>query len=428
MSDQQGVPPNYFYHQLPNGIEMIGQYMPSLSSATFGFQLEAAVVHEPEEKQGLAHLFENMLFRGTKQKDARALNEAFESLGARKGIATGLETTQVWARIVHTKFDATLELMQELLLTPTFPSNELEQVRNIVLQEIRRSDDEPASRVGELVRTSFYQGTSLSRLLLGTNESVRTLQRPDLQNFWKARYQPNNVLFSIAGKFDWEHVVARMESLFGTWEGRALPSPEQQPRPTNSVSLEHHEGKQEHIVLMFPFPSYLDSDYYAALAIAEVLGGGSMASRLFVEVREKRSLVYSVSASPISNKHIGAMYVSAGAKPEQAHECLQVIVNELRKLGQDGITDDELERAKVQLKSETVMHGEGSVARRRSIARSWWYERKLRTVQEVKEAIDAVTQEQVMRVLQRFPTLHPLTVAAIGPLTRDELVGDTLSF
>src|SRR5579875_567759 len=126
MSDQHSLPPNYFYHRLPNGIEMIGQYMPSLSSTTFGFQLDAAVIHEPQEKQGLAHLFEYMLFQGTKQKDARALNEAFESLGARKGASTGLETSQVWAQIVNTRLDATLDLFHEVLLMPTFPRDELE--------------------------------------------------------------------------------------------------------------------------------------------------------------------------------------------------------------------------------------------------------------------------------------------------------------
>src|SRR5206468_10508678 len=133
MSDQQNLPPNYFYHQLPNGIEMVGQYMPSLNSITFGFQLDAAIIHEPEDKQGLAHLFEYMLFQGTKEKDARALNEAFESLGARRGGSSGLEISQVWAQIVNTKFDTTLELVNELLLTSTFPSAELEQMRSIIL-------------------------------------------------------------------------------------------------------------------------------------------------------------------------------------------------------------------------------------------------------------------------------------------------------
>jgi len=426
MNDQPNLPPNYFYHRLSNGLEMVGQYMPSLSSITFGFQLDAAVIHEPEEKKGLAHLFEYMLFQGTKQKDARALNEAFESLGARKGASTGLESSQVWAQIVNTRFDATLQLINELLLTSTFPNDELEQMRSIVLQEIRRRDDEPMSRVSELVRANFYRGSALGRPILGTSESVNALQRQDLLDFWKARYQPNDMLFTIAGKFDWDHVVAQMQTLFDNWSGHAAPRAEERQEPAASIALEHQEGKQEHLALMSPFPNYTDPDYYAAQVVGEVLGG-NMASRLFVEVREKRGLVYSVSAGLASNRHIGAMRVYAGTTPEQGRECLKVIVDELRKLEQDGITADELERAKVQLKSENVMRSEGSGARMGAIARSWWYEHRVRTIQEVKEAIDAVTQEQVLGVLRRFSLLDPLTVVAIGPLERDELVGDTLS-
>src|ERR1700730_10186037 len=179
MSDQIQLPPNYFYHRLANGIEMLGQYMPSLSSITFGLQFDAAVINEPTEKSGLAHLFEYMLFQGTKEKDARALNEAFESLGARKGASTGLETSQVWAQIVNTKFDATLQLINELLLTSTFPKDELEQMRSLVLQEIRRRDDEPMSRISDLIRSNFYAGTALSRSPLGSTESVKALRQQD---------------------------------------------------------------------------------------------------------------------------------------------------------------------------------------------------------------------------------------------------------
>ncbi len=426
MSEQVQLPENYFYHRLPNGIEILGQYMPSLSSITFGLQFNAAVVNEPEEKLGLAHLFEYMLFQGTKEKDARALNEAFESLGARKGASTGLETSQIWAQIVNTKFDDTLALINELVLTSTFPKDELEQMRNIILQEIRRRDDEPMSRIFELVRSNFYQGTALARPLLGTSESVKNLQRYDLRQFWKERYQPNNMLFAIAGKFDWDHVVRRVEELFGGWQGEATPSPEQRPAPEPRIALEHQEGKQEHIALMVPFANYTDPDYYSSLVVSEVLGG-NMASRLFIEVREKRGLVYSVSASQTANKHIGALRIYAGTTPEQAHECLEVIVNELRKLEQEGITADELERAKIQLKSENVMRSEGSAARMGAIARSWWFERKVHTIQEVKEAIDAVTQESILELLRTHSLLKPLTVAAIGPLSEEELVGDVLA-
>lgn len=425
MNDQVNLPPNYFYHRLTNGMEMIGQYMPSLSSITFGFQFDAAVIHEPEEKQGLAHLFEYMLFQGTKTKDARALNEAFESLGARKSASTGLESAQVWAQIVNTKFDATLQLINELLLTSTFPRSELEQMRNLALQEIRRRDDEPMSRIGELIRKNFYQGTALSRPILGTTESVQALKQQDLREFWKARYRPNQALFAIAGKFDWDSVVERVESLFGAWQGEAAPSPEQHPAPVTRITIEHEERQQEHLALMCPFPNYTDPDFYAAQVIAEVLGG-NMASRLFIEVREKRGLVYTVNAGLGSNKTNGALRIYAGTTPAQGHECLEVIVNELRKLQQDGLTPDEMARAKVQLKSETVMRGEGSGARMSAISRSWWYDRKIRTIQEIKDAIDGVTHDQVLRVLQRFSPLDPLAVSAIGPLSQDELVGDTL--
>jgi predicted Zn-dependent peptidase len=425
MSDQQNLPPNYFYHQLSNGIEMVGQYMPSLTSITFGFQLDAAIIHEPEDKQGLAHLFEYMLFQGTKQKDARALNEAFESLGVRKGASTGWETGRVMAQMVSNKFDATLPLMQEILLTPTFPRDDLEQMRSIVLQEIRRRDDEPMSRIFDLARASFYRGTALARSSLGTSASVQSVQRQDLREFWRSRYQPNDVLFAIAGKFAWDHVVEQVQALFGDWSGQAAASPEQRPTPTADITLEPQEGKQEHLGMMFPFPNYTDPDYYAALVISEVLGG-SMASRLFVEVREKRGLVYGVSAGLTGNKHVGAMRIYAGTTPEQGHECLEVIVNELRKLEQEGITADEMARAKVQLKSENVMRGEGSGSRMGALSHSWWYERKLRTIQEVKEEIDAVSEEQVLGVLRRFSPLNPLTVAAIGPLEREALVGNTL--
>lgn len=425
MSDQQQLPHNYFYHRLPNGIEMIGQYMPSLSSITLGFQLDAAVIHEPENKGGLAHLFEYMLFEGTKDKDARALNEAFESLGVRKGASTGWETARVMAQLVHTKLDDTLPLLREVLLTPIFPREEFEQMRSVALQEIRRRDDEPMSRISDLVRSTFYRGTDLARLSLGTTESVQALQRQDLRDFWRKRYHPNNVIFAIAGKFDWDHVVARIQELFGDWSGQATPSPEQRPAPSTDVALEHWEGKQEHLGLMFPFPKATDSDYYAAMLTSEVLGG-NMASRLFVEVREKRGLVYSVGSGLGGNKDIGALRIHAGTTPEQARECLSVIVNELRKLEQEGITTDELNRAKVQLKSEYVMHGEGSGPRMSAIAHSWWLERKVHTIQEIKESIDAVTQEQVMDTLHRFSPFNALTVAAIGPLAKDELVGDTL--
>jgi predicted Zn-dependent peptidase len=178
--------------------------------------------------------------------------------------------------------------------------------------------------------------------------------------------------------------------------------------------------------MAFPFPIIGDSDYYAASLVSEILGGG-MTSRLFREVREKRGLVYSVAAMFAPNGTYGAEYLYAGTTPEKAHETVLVVVEELRKLREEGVTEDELARAKVQLKSELVMHGESSNARMGALARSWWYERKLTTIQELKEAIDRVTTDQIRGLLRRFPPMQPLIIGAIGPRDQDELIGDALS-
>ncbi|HEX6819581.1 MAG TPA: pitrilysin family protein, partial [Ktedonobacterales bacterium] len=308
---------------------------------------------------------------------------------------------------------------------PTFPADEFSQMRSVQLQEIRRRDDEPMRRIMDLARETFYAGTKLGRRGLGTAETVERMRPEDLRDFWRQRYLPGGALLSIAGNFEWDHVVARVGELFGDWTGSPTPAVEETPHPESAVNIEIHEGNQEHIVMAYPFPKYGDPNYYAALVVTEIFGGG-MTSRLFREVREKRGLVYSVAAMFAPNGVYGAQFLYAGTTPEKAHETVTVMREEMRLLREEGVSADELERAKVQLKSELVMRGESSAARMGSLARSWWYEHRLIPIQETKQAIDAVSQEQIMQLLRRFPPARPLVIAAIGPRSREELIGESI--
>ncbi|HLH61330.1 MAG TPA: pitrilysin family protein [Ktedonobacteraceae bacterium] len=418
MRDDLNLAPFYHYHRLANGVQLLGYAMPSLRSVTFGCQFDAAVIHEPEGKQGLAHLFEYLLFQGTKKRDARMLSSAFETLGARRGIDTGFETACVWTQVVHTELETALRLVSELLLEPAFPVDKLAHIQKIVLQEIHRCNDEARRRVIDLTCAKFYRGTSLSRSLLGTAESIASLKQEDFLDFWQSRYQPNNMLFAIAGKFQWEKVLEQMEALFGGWQGEAMSLPMQQLKFASTLSIEHREGQQEHFCLMFPFPNYADPDYYAALLINDILGG-SMHSRLFVEVREKRSLVYSISSTMVSNRSTGAVRIYAATTPEQGRKCLAVILDELYRLRQNGITHYELNQAKIHLKSQHILRGESSRVCMSTMAYAWWFNRTLPGWQAMKAAIDAVTEEQILRVLQRFSPVNPLTITAITPLEPD---------
>jgi predicted Zn-dependent peptidase len=418
--------PNYFTHTFGNGLQMVGQRMPSLASVTFGIQMAAGLRDEPEHREGLTHLLSDVIFQGTKYRDVRQLTEDFEAIGARRGAETGTEFARYSAQIVGTRFERALELLSDVLLNPTFPDTEFEQMRAVQLQDIRRRDDEPMRRIFDLARERFYAGTSLGRRALGTKESVEALTAEDLRAFWRARYHPAGSLLAIAGNFDWDEVVRLVEKYLGGWSGSAPVAPVETPHPETGVAIELHEGNQEHLAMVHPFPIYGDPDYYAASVAIEILGGG-MTSRLFREVREKRGLVYSVGAMYAPNGIYGAAYVYAGTTPEKAHETVQVIVDELKRIQNEGVTADELERAKVQLKSELVMRGESGGARMASIARSWWYERRLITIHELKAEIDGVTQEQILGLMRRFPPTKPLVIGAIGPRTEHELIGDALA-
>jgi predicted Zn-dependent peptidase len=419
---QSELAPNYFLHTCANGLQIVGQRMPSLASVTFGVQFAAGIKDEPEEKLGLTHLLSDMVFQGTESRNVRQLTEEFEAIGARRGGETGNESARYSAQIVGNRLDTALELMADVLRHPTFPADEFEQMRNVQLQEIRRRDDEPMRRIFDLVRERFYAGTNLGRRALGLQETVVKLTPEDLRAFWGERYRPDGALVAIAGNFDWDHVVGKLEELFGDWSGTAPAVPVSIPSPQKAVNIEKQDGNQEHIGMAFAFPRYGDPDYYAASVVSEIFGGG-MTSRLFREVREKRGLVYSVAAIFSPGGIFGAEFLYAGTTPEKSPETVQVMLDELRQLSAEGVTEDELMRAKVQLKSELVMRGESAGSRMSAIMRSWWFERRLVTIPELKEAVDSVTREQIMVLLGRFPPREALVIGAIGPRTEAELVG-----
>ncbi|MEO7003206.1 MAG: pitrilysin family protein [Ktedonobacterales bacterium] len=424
-TSQGELAPNYFLHTFDNGLQMVGQRMPSLASVTFGVQLNAGIRDEPEEKLGLTYLLSDMMFQGTEQRNVRQLTEEFEAIGARKGGEAGMEFARYSAQIVGNRLERALDLMADVLLHPAFPGDEFNQMRAVQLQEIRRRDDEPMRRIFDLVREKFYAGTPLSRRALGLRETVEALTPDDLRAFYAARYKPHGALLSIAGDFEWEHAVSHVQRLLGGWQGDALESLETAPTPQAGVNIEVHEGNQEHIGMAFPFPAFGDPDYYAASVALEIFGGG-MTSRLFREVREKRGLVYSVAAIFSPNGAHGAGYLYAGTTPEKSHETVRVMLDELQLLQAQGVTEDELSRAKVQLKSELVMRGESSSSRMGALARAWWFEHRLITIQEVKQAVDSVTTEQILGLMRRFPPTKPLVIGAIGPRTQEELIGDAL--
>jgi predicted Zn-dependent peptidase len=367
-----------------------------------------------------------MLFRGTEHLDARDLSERFDALGISYEAYAGLEMTLVSAVMLGDKVPVAVDLLADVLRYPAFPQDAVENVRALLLQELRQREDQPAQKVMDVLRQSFFAGSPLGHDVLGTEETIRSIDRDALLGYWRDRYTANNVIISIAGKFDWPALVDQLERVTSTWfqgAGRMLLH---EPQPRAGITLIERDTNQEHIGFAFPAVAVPDPYYYAAALFAQALGGSSH-SRLFQEVREKRGLAYAIQARFDGLERTGLFRVYVGTSAERAHESVEVIVDELAKVQESGLTQEELDLSKTRLKSQLVMRSESTSSRMVSNLRSWWFEQQLYSLEQIRDRVDRVTLQEIADLVQRLDITHHLAAVALGPRSEQELFGRVLA-
>lgn len=421
MAEQAGSADAFPTHRLANGLQIVGQPMAGVQSVALGFMVIAGARDETAAESGIAHFVESIAFQGTQHRDARALTEAFEEIGARYGASAGTEYTWYSAQVLGRNLAPALELLADVVRWPGFPSDEVPKVQSRLTQEIAQMEDQPMSLVGELMARTYFAGHPLGNSIHGTRETIAAIDRAALQSFWGRHYAPNRTILAVAGRVDFDAVVAQAERLLGDWPA-GEPEPSLPPvAPARRLATLRRESNQQHIALACPAVTVTDPEYYTALIMGDILGGG-MNSRLFEEVREKRGLAYGVGASISALKAHGLLRVYCGTTPEKAHESVRVITGELRRLADAGVTEDELRLAQTSLKSSIVMRNESTGARRTVIGTQWWMRGAVRTLAETRREIEAVTVERVDALARRLAMADNLTLVTIGPRPAEELM------
>jgi|SRR5581483_11750422 predicted Zn-dependent peptidase len=406
--DQNLLPRGCFYHRLQSGLEIIGQYLPGRKSVVCGCHINIGIAREPEEKQGLTAILKQLCSQsGAEMKK----EEIDEYAGIHLEISTEPERMLVLTQSVETKLASSLGLLKAVLQAPMSPAVRLKELRLIVKQQIIRRRANPVSRLMDAAGATFFRGTTLARSPLGTLEGVERIELPDIHTFWKQYYQPDNLFFAVAGSFVWDEVVEQLQALFEDWRGHVLPLQPQCPSPVRNMVAIRQASQQEHLCFMFPFPHYASADSYAAMLLRGVL-----MQRLFEALRGRHNLVYRITVDFISTQCSGYMRIYIGTLPEYTGECVRVVYDEIQHLEQENLSADALALAKVKMKSENVFWSENTKNRFTSITRSWWHERNFRTIDDIKQAVDAVTAEQIHKILQRFLPSSTLTLAALGPV------------
>jgi predicted Zn-dependent peptidase len=407
------MPDTILSHVYPNGLVLVGEPMDWLGSAAFTFLVPAGCVYDPTDRGGLSTFTNEMILRGAGDRDSRQLVLDLDNLGVERSESVHDAHTSYSGATVAENLPAALEIYADMLRRPQLPEDQLEAGRQLVLQEIRSVEDEPAQKVMIELRRRHYP-KPWGRPSQGEMESVEAIGLDEIRRFFAAHYRPQGTILGLAGRFDWSAMVDHVGRLFADWKPQPAPKIVEQPCAERYRHVDYRSN-QTQIGISYASIPYRDPQYFQAWGAVGVLGGGTSA-RLFMEVRERRGLCYSVYASYHTLRDRGGVFCYAGTSAERAQETLDVTAAELLRLPQ-GIEEHELSRLKARIKSSLIMQQESSSSRSSSIARDWYHLGRVRTLDEVGTLIDGLTCTSINAYLAEHPP-REFTVVTLGP---DEL-------
>ena len=374
-------------HRLPNGTRIVTEHMPGLQSASIGIWVTAGGRHERVEQNGIAHFLEHMAFKGTKSRSALQIAEAIENVGGYINAYTSRELTAYYARVLEDDVALALDVLSDIVLNPVFDPREIEVERHVILQEIGQSHDTPDDVIFDWLQETAFPNQPLGRTILGLPERVESFNAADLSGFVVERYAPGNIIVAAAGAVDHEAIVKASEAAFG----HLLAHPEDPVEPGRFGGGEWRVEKdleQVHMALGFASPGYRSDDVYTAQIFSTAFGGG-MSSRLFQEAREKRGLCYTIFAQTGAYSDTGLMTIYAGTSGEEVRELSELTVDELKRAADD-MSEEEVARARAQMKAGLLMGLESPSNRAERLARQLAIWDRVPPLEETVALIDAV--------------------------------------
>lgn len=412
----------FYTHQLPNGLQIVGQPMPDFESVSVSFYVRTGSRDEPDPNiAGVSHFLEHMVFKGTQTLDWQEITLEFNKIGAELNAFTSHEATVYYARVLGEYLERAVELLSDMM-HPRLSENDFEMEKEVIINEIARSEDQPYNLAFRRMMQTYFATHSLGHDVLGSRDSIRNMQVEQMREYWRQRYAANNLILAVAGKFEWEKIVALAEKHCSSWRtGDASRHVEayQPAKPINDIMVDA-KLKQQILILAMPAVDVKDPDYYAAVLGGSILGD-SDGSRLFWNIHQK-GLAESASAGIWAMEGTGIMMMEANSTPEEAPRVLKLLQAELRSVLDDGIYEDELRRAKDKWISSMVLSSESTFSRMRSLANDWVIEGRLISVDEEVERIEKVTVEDVLRSLKRFSMPENQVLVTLGPLGEAELL------
>lgn len=404
---------------LPNGLRVITETMPSVRSVSVGCWVDTGTRDENAQEHGASHFLEHLLFKGSESLSARQVSETFDAIGAESNAFTSKEATCYWTRLLDQDLATGFNVLSEIIQRPAFRGNEIDSERQVVIEEINMNEDDPSDVAFENFSTAVFADHPLEAAVLGTRDSIRGMTRDDIQGYWDRRYGAGSVVIAAVGNLDHGEVVEIVRQRFADWSGEPVSHDYVEATPGSQVIVTRRDTEQAHIILGGKGFKREDERRWAFELLNHVMGSG-MSSRLFREVREERGLAYAVYGFRLSYADAGAWGVYIGTTPSQTETALNVIREELAKVMEEGIADDELDRAKGSMRGGLALSLEDSNSRMIRLGRDELAGMPHLSTDDRLEKLDAVTLEDVQKVAQEMYSTERL-IGAVGPFHEPDL-------
>lgn len=399
---------------LGNGLRVATDPMGSVETVSVGVWVAAGSRYETAKVSGISHFLEHMVFKGTRRRDARAIAEEIEAVGGHLNAHTSREYTAFYAKVLKGDLGLAVDILADVLQNATLDDGELSRERTVILQEIMQALDTPDDIIFDRFQETAFPGQALGRPVLGAPDLIAAMTRDVLLQYKQRHYGAPRMVLAASGNVDHDHLVSLARDAF-----EDLPACDGEAGESASYRggdhREQRDLEQVHMVLGFEGLGFRDPDFYALSVLSTVLGGG-MSSRLFQEAREARGLVYSIYSFPASYSDAGLFGIYAGTGAAEIEELVPLVCDELRKAARD-VGDEEVARARAQLKAGLLMALESTSARCEQLARQLMVFNRPIPVEETVAKIDAIDATAVMGVAERMIT-QPPTFAALGPIER----------
>lgn len=398
--------------ELSNGLKVITEENPSVESVALGMWVDVGSRFETPQENGIAHCLEHMAFKGTTTRSAKEIAETIEAVGGDINAYTSLEVTAYHVRLLKEDLPVAVEVLADILQNSTFLPEEFQKEQAVIIQEIGQSQDAPDELVFEHFQETCFPDQAIGRPILGTAEIIQSLTPGQVKSFMDRHYGAKQMIFSATGNLNHEKVVDLVQTQFNKLTPD-LPKERIPAQYKGGESITQRDLEQVHVVLGFEGVPFSHEDYYAISVLATILGGG-MSSRLFQEIREKRGLVYSIYSYHAAYRDSGIFGIYAGTGKEQVQELIPVVCKELKTF-LSSLTEEEIKRAKAQLKAGLMMSLESTSSRCRQLANQMLLYGRPVPSTEVLQWVEAIDRQALGRIAESLFSSMP-TIASLGPV------------